>query len=151
MGGNAFTQPIRIRLRPSRQLLGAFCILHAGAVLLLFSTGLPELVQVVLIIAVSWHFYQMLRLHIHFSVADQPHEILLDSQRRWWLTNRQGDSELAELHADPLIHPWLVALRFKTGTKKSRTKKYWNVLLVKDNTNADSHRHLRVHLRLTGN
>lgn len=146
MGGNAFTQPIRIRLRPSRQLFGVFCISHAGAVFLLFSTGLPQLVQFVLIIVVSGHFYQMLRLHIHFSVMDQPHEILLDSQRRWWLTNREGESELAELHADPLIYPWLVALRFKTGAKK-----HWNVLLVKDNTNADNHRRLRVHLQHTGN
>lgn len=151
MGGNAFTQPIRIRLRPSRQLFGAFCIIHAGAVFLLFSANLPQLAQISLTIAVSWHFYQMLRLHVLFSVSDQPHEILLDSQRRWWLTNRQGDSELAELHADPLIHPWLVALRFKTMAKKSRAKKHWNILLVKDNTNADNHRHLRVHLRLTDN
>ncbi|MEX0950670.1 MAG: protein YgfX, partial [Gammaproteobacteria bacterium] len=123
MGGNAFTQPVRIRLQPSRQLFGAFCILHAGAVFLLLSASLPQLVQILLIITVIWHFYQMLRLHVLFSVSGQPREILLDSQRRWWLTNRQGDSELAELHADPLIHPWLVALRFKTGAKKPGAKK----------------------------
>lgn len=138
---NRFLQSLRLNVRPLHSLLTVLILTHGGAVLLVLHTALPGWLQTVLAGIAGLHGYIMLQKHILLADPRQPREVVLNARGQWLLTDGRGRTMSAELLADALIQPFMVALRFRTAYGIQR------VLIVMNKDNADTLRRLRVRLR----
>ena len=137
----AFELPLRIPLRPSRRQAALLYFAHLGAIPILLATGLPPLVTFLLIGAVAVNLHVAARaLHLQPS-ARRPVEVLLNPGSDWYLILNDGEVCHVTLEANVYVHPWLVILPFRHGSRRVV------VVLTPDVVDEDTFRRLRVRVK----
>jgi hypothetical protein len=93
--------------------------------------------------------FMLLRKYGLQKTSDSIVNIIWDSNNDWILERRDGKSFVAELMFDSYINPLITILVFKrTEFGYFYPDSIRNVILLKDNVDADSFRRLRVRLKL---
>ena len=143
MSLSAYVAPLRLNCRPSRYLLIALIAVHGLALLVLLPLPvawwikLPVAFAIVVQWLVSWHRQVVL------TAPQAVKHLVWTGEDRWELFGGDGARRKARLLPGAYVHPFLVILRFLTEDKRSCA-----VVLPRDSLDADSHRRLRVQLRL---
>ena len=143
MSSPAFALPLRLECRTSRLLKYTVSIVHAVALLILLPLTLvwwiklPALGLVLVQWAMTW------RRFITFTAPLAVRRLVWTAEDRWELYHNDGVTRGAKLLPSTYIHPWLVILRFVTDDERR-----YAVILPLDSIDPDSHRRLRVQLRL---
>ena len=126
-----------LTLRPSRYLAAYLITAHGLALtVLLFPLSIPAPVLVFIPIAVLFSFIHTWRNRESIVALRAPAEDGL-----WHLQTRHGQTELARL-GECFVTPWLIALRFKTPSRKN-----YSVVVLPDSGVVDEIRRMRVYLR----
>jgi hypothetical protein len=137
----AFELPIAIR--PSRWLAVVLYITHIGAILILLVTGLPLVVRSLLIGAVIINLWVTTRSILLQKSLRSPVQLLLNAAGEWYLTMSNGDVHEVALRPGAFVHPWLVVLPFRRGSRRPV------VILTPDVVDKDLFRRLRVRLKFS--
>ena len=143
MSSSAYAPPFRLECRPSRYLLIALMCVHGCALLVLLPLPMAWWIKLPLALAimaqwlVSWH--RTIALTAPLAVK----RLVWTGNDGWELIGGDGARRKARLLPASYVHPWLVILRFLTEDKHGCA-----VILPRDGLDPDSHRRLRVQLRL---
>ncbi len=143
MSSPVFTAPLRLECRPSYYLTLAVVIAHGVALLVLFPITAAWWIKfpVAVVIAAQWVI--IWRRDVKLSSPAAVKSLICTTDGRWELCRGDGGCYAATLLPAAYISPWLVLLRFMTEDKRRCA-----VILPADGLDADSHRRLRVQLRL---
>ena len=138
--------PIFIDYRPSLRL-GIFnTLIHFGTVFCLLLTAIPLALAGLVGTCVLVHYVCYARRYLRALNGRTRVLLKLDKQNRWQLIRAGGEApgEIIELDLLPgtLVHPLLVALRFKDETGRIRA-----CVVTPDNLDKQTLRRLRVRLR----
>ncbi len=147
MSSGAYAAPLRLELRPSRVLATLLCALHAVAMLSVLPLSLEWWWRSALLSVVFLSLVHVLRRQALLAGANAVRGLLWESEGSWLLTLGDGRSCAAQLLPGAFVHPWLVVLNFKLEDA------WWGsraVVLCADGLDGQSHRRLRVRLRLAG-
>jgi hypothetical protein len=145
MSSPVFAAPLRLECRPSRYLMLAVTVVHGGALLVLIPIDaswwvkLPVAAAVVVQWIVTWRHYVML------SAPAAVKSLVRTTDGNWELCRGDGGCFAAQLLPAAYVHPLLVVMRFITEDRRR-----YAVVLPCDSLDTDSHRRLRVQLRLQG-
>ena len=145
MSSPACALPLRLDYRPSRYLMLAVAGVHAAALLVLLPLPLAGWIKWLVAAAVVVQGAVIWRRHVSLSAPAAVKRLIWAGDNRWELFSADGGSREARLLPAAYIHPWLVILRFITEDKRRCA-----VILPPDSLDPDSHRRLRVQLRLHG-
>ncbi len=144
MSSTAYATPLRLELKPSRNLLWVLTATHFGALGLLPATSLPVWLVVSLsALVVASYARQVLRFAWLRSPASVV-SLFWPAGEQWRLRDRSGGETTAFLLPDSFIKPWLTILLFRPDSG-GRVR---NVIILPDALDAESFRRLRVRLRL---
>lgn len=136
--------PLRVDLTPSRGLAAALGSAHAGAGLCLVLSAVPAWAVAVGLVALAASAVRAVRRHALLSDPGAVTGVACADGRRCRLRLAGGEVLEAERLADPLVHPWVVVLRFRpAGRRRQRA-----VVITRDMLPGDEHRRLRVALNL---
>ncbi len=128
--------PLRLRIGFSRCLLALLCFIHIGAILCVFLTDLPDLLQVFFSALIIKCLNDTLRKHLFWqhrllpsSFVMQHHQLYLD------------DENLATISSSYVQSFWvLLRLRLPQGQQET-------LLICADSITAEEFRQLRVRLK----
>ena len=109
--------PIRLELRRSRTLALWLAAVHGGGVLAAWGSALPTAAAGVLSALAVASFVRGLRLHALRSARSAVVWVALEPEIRLGFSD--GRACRAELRPRPLLHPWLVALRFDSDAGRT--------------------------------
>lgn len=137
-----FTAPVRLEIKAS---LGLAAMIVAPLLLIactvVFFTPLPWYLlclPVILLVAIGIYFF---RLHYFKSLSRSVLEINQDAEKQWAVL--AGERwHLVDLLANSYVSPWLVVLNFKGAAGR------FTVILPADSLDKDTHRRLRVRVRM---
>ncbi len=138
--------PIFIDYRPSLRL-GIFnTLIHFGAIFCLLLTDIPLVLTGLVGTCVLVHYACYARRYLRALNGRTKALLKLDKQNRWQLIRAGGETseEIIDLDLLPgtLVHPLIVALRFKDETGRIRA-----CVMTPDNLDKQTLRRLRVRLR----
>lgn len=137
---SGFMLPIRIKLGHSKRLFQWLMGLHlllAGS-LFFFSLNIAKWpLFIFLLLSAARYAY----LYSKQVFPSQAKWLILDDEDNWTVITSTGERLSVELIPPGFVHPLMIALKFRLNGKKL------NVVLLKDNLQADVHRRLRVRLR----
>src|SRR3569832_2826007 len=133
MSSPVFALPLRIARRISRGL----------ALPVVLPLDVAWWWKCLIAIAVGTQAVFSWRLHVSLTAARAVHAVLWKSEGDWQLTRSDGTAQNARLRRASYVQPALVVLRFRSeGGGRCA------VLLPADGVEAESHRRLRVGLRV---
>ena len=143
MSSPAYALPLRIERRFSRGLAIAVVLVHTLAIAVVLPLDVAWWWKCLIAIAVGTQAVFSWRLHVSLTAARAVHAVLWKSEGEWQLTRADGTAQNARLRRASYVQPALVVLRFRIeGGGRCA------VLLPADGVEAESHRRLRVGLRL---
>lgn len=140
----AYATPLGLELAPSRRLAVFLALAHAGAVLLLPMTTLPVWADLVLAVPVAWSAWVTLRRYALLRASASVLGLRQGREGVWHLRLRDGREVEARLARGAFVHPALVVLSFRVP----HAWRSWGVPILPDMVDADTHRRLRVRLRM---
>lgn len=145
MSSRAYAAPQRFECRPSRFLLIAAGGVHVLALLVLPTLPLAWWIQLPVVMAVMAQGLVIWRRYGMPTAPQAIKRLVWIDANRWELLGGDGMRHEAALQPGAYIHPWLVILRFSLGEGDKRS---CTAVLPRDSLDPDSHRRLRVRLRL---
>jgi hypothetical protein len=143
MSSSAYAPPLRLERRSSRYLSVALTGVHGLALLVLPPLPVAWWIKLPLASVIAGHWLASRRLHVLLSAPQAVKRLVWTGENRWELFGGDGTGRRACLLPAAYVHPWLVVLRFLTEDKRKCA-----VVLPRDSLDPDSHRRLRVQLRL---
>lgn len=143
MSSSAYAPPLRLECRPSRYLLIALIGVHGLALLVLPLLPAAWWIKLPVALAITAQWVLVWRRHIVLTAPLAVKRLVWTGGSRWELFNGAGALRGARLLPAAYVHPLLVILRFLTEDKRRCT-----AVLPRDSLDPDSHRRLRVLLRL---
>ena len=137
-----FTTPLRLDIKGSL----AIVLLIVGPLLLIAGTVVVFTpwpwyllcLPIVLLVASATYF---LLLHYKQSLKKSVLEVNQDAEKQWAVL-ADGKWHLVDLLPNSFISPWLIVLNFKGGSGR------YSVILPADSLDKDTHRRLRVRVRM---
>jgi toxin CptA len=147
MSSTKYAQPLRLKPKPSRILIGLLTVGHLGAIAVLLPLDFPLIVK--LLIAV------VLLVSLVVAWRKQPGKVgeggvqtlTWKADGDWLLETVDGESLNATLHESTYVHPWLVVLNFRQEGKHGLL----SFVLAPDALDRELFRELRVRLKVAGN
>lgn len=143
MSSSVSAPPLRLECRSSRWLVSAVAGVHGGALLALVPLPLAWWLKLLLMAGVVAQGVITWRRHVTFSSSRSVKRLVWTAENRWELCDAAGSCREARLLPAAYVHPFLVILRFATEDKRRCA-----VILPPDSIDPDTHRRLRVQLRL---
>ncbi len=143
---NAFLQLLIIDYRMSRGILIYLLLLHILALLALWYSHLHLVISLPASLVVLGSLAWRSRQWRNSAQCPPVHQVILDSENRWWLRMREAGDRRLGLLPGSFVHPWMIILRFVDEAAKRYT-----LILCDDNLDADTLRRLRVRLRYPNN
>ncbi len=143
MSSLKYATPLHLELKPSRLLLALLCFMYGGAALVLLIIPIPVWFSVFLIFLVALDLYLQINLHVLMRSKKSVVRLIWLESHQWKIFDCNGECVEGALIGQSYLHTGLVVLRFKTITKKRRA-----VIVFIDSMASESHRKLRVRLRL---
>jgi len=116
---------------------------HGTALLVLLPLPLMWWIKALMAAAVAVQGIVIWRRHVSLSAPSAVKRLVWAGENRWELFGADGASREVRLLPAAYVHPWLVILRFTTEDKRRCA-----VILPPDSLYPDSHRRLRMQLRL---
>jgi hypothetical protein len=146
MSSSRFGEKVDVRIGPSRQLGAALLAVHIGAAVWVALVTAPlwfTLLVSAALVASGWHAVARYVLMLR---SDAITGVRCDSSNQWSVRFRSADIEPEPVTLLPTsyLHPQLVILNLRL-TKNGRLR---SVVLLRDNTDQDAFRRLRVRLLL---
>lgn len=146
MSSTKYAQPLRLKPKPSRILIGLLTVGHLGAIAVLFPLDFPLIIK--LLIAV------VLLVSLVVAWRKQPGKVgeggvqtlTWKADGDWLLETVDGESLTATLHESTYVHPWLVVLNFRQEGKRGLL----SFALAPDSLDRETLRELRVRLKVAG-
>ncbi len=138
---NRFDQPLHIELRASRVLPAVTAILYLLSAYLWLQVPLPHEYLAALYAGLLGHFVWLVCLQFAGWTPASINRLGWDRRRGWWLRRVDGRMLEASLCMPVFVSRHLVAVRFRTGRRRSRS-----VLVVSDRLDSEAFRRLRVRL-----
>lgn len=140
-----YPTPLRVSLRPSRQVLIYLVVSHlaAAAAVLLSSTYQPW--ALLLLPTLAWSALRLTLRHATLRAPDALVGLERDVDGTWWLHRRDGQVLARPLRRDSYLHPGLLVLNFGAPWPAGTS-----VVIARDSTDSVHFRRLRVCLRLMG-
>lgn len=145
MSSAAYALPLRLERRPSRYLMYAVIGAHSVALMVLLPLPLAWWIKLALMGGIVAQWVVTWRRQVMLTAPQAVKQLIWSSENSWELHSADGASREARLLPSAYIHPFLVILRFMTEDKRRCA-----VILPPDSVDADTHRRLRVQLRLQG-
>ena len=145
MSSPAYIPPLRFDRRPSRHLLIVLISVHGLALLVLPPLPVAWWIKMFLAMAITVQWLAIWRRHAALTAPPAVTRLVWTGGNRWELLGGDGGWRTARLLPDAYIHPWLVVMRFLMEEGDMRR---CAVVLPRDSLDPDSHRRLRVQLRL---
>lgn len=135
-----FELPIRFVLMPSRIITATVCFMYIGAVVCVHFSGIPLSLKwimsfILLFSLIYWYYIAVYRLE------RKPVDLLLNDKNEWYMSNPQGEMDLAELLPGAFVHNMLLVLTLRQG-KFNR-----HIILFVDNLSRQTFRRLSTRLR----
>jgi len=118
-------------------------VVHVVALLVLLPLPLAWWIKALLAAAVMAQGIVIWRRHVSMNAPKAVKRLVWRTDNLWELFTADGITHEARLLPAAYVHPWLVVLRFITEDKRRCA-----VILPPDSLDTDSHRRLRVQLRL---
>ena len=138
---NNFELPLFIPVRPSCWLVAVFYTAHIGAILALFASNIPLVIQSLIMAGLLVSLFHGHCLYIIQKNPASPVQLVLNQAGEWWLILSSGNTVPVVLKPMAFVHPLLVVLVFKDGSAA------YSVILTPDTVDPDTFRRLRVRLR----
>ena len=148
MSSLTYVAPQRFECQPSRYLLIATVGVHGLALLVLPPLPVVWWIKVPVALAIMFQGLVTWRRYVMLSSPQAVRGLIWIGANRWELLSSDGALHEASLLPGTYIHPWLVVLRFLMDEEDKRS---YAVVLPRDSLDPDSHRRLRVQLRLQAN
>jgi len=123
--------------------MGAVVVVHSAALLVLIPMPLAWWMKSLLAAGIVVQWIITWRRHVTFSASRSVKRLVWMVENRWELCDAAGACREARLLPAAYVHPFLVILRFATEDKRRCA-----VILPPDSIDPDTHRRLRVRLRL---
>lgn len=117
--------------------------MHGGAILALVVAPLSIWLSILFMLLVALSFYFQMNLNVWMNAKKSVNRLVWLEGQQWEIFDRDGGSVEGVLLGQSYLHTRLVILRFKTVTKDKRI-----AIIFADSVTAESHRQLRVRLRL---
>ncbi len=138
MSSNGFEIPIRLDRKPSYYQLGFSVITHCLALVAsIYSSGLPLIVKLVLIILIGISFVYQARA----IITNLP--VWVCYKNGEWLLQSESGSEVWQLVAVQSVTPWFATFQLRNSANRKI-----DVLVVRDQVDDQTYRRLRVYLKL---
>ncbi len=138
-----YATPLHLDLKPSRILFALLCFMHGGAVLILLIIPIPAWLSVFLFFLIALELFLQTNLHVRMCSKQSVVRLIWLESSRWKIFYNEGTYVEGVLLGQIYLHKGLVILRFQTIKKEKKS-----VIIFIDNITSESHRKLRVRLRL---
>lgn len=153
MSSQKYVSPLQLEIRSSRRLFIVLLFLHGLALVSLAMLVPLELTKTQVGIAAFFVFISgivTIRHHALKKSLNSIVEIRWDDNDSWDITTRMGRSQRVKLLSDSYVSSSMVILLFKRPRKSSSFARLFplSLILLRDNTNANLFRHLRVRLKV---
>lgn len=143
MSSSVYALPLRIERRYSRGLAVAVAVVHALAITVLLPLDMAGWWKCLIAVAVIAQGVFTWRRHVSLAAAGAVRTLVWKSEGEWELTRVDGATHSARLRRASYVQPALAVLRFKLEGGG-----FCAVLLPSDGVEPETHRRLRVGLRL---
>lgn len=150
MSSQKYVSPLQLEVRPSRRLLTILLFLHGLALAMIVFLELPRIQAGIASAFIILSGIIVIRHHALKKSLDSIVEIRWDDNNSWDVTTRMGRSLRVKLLSDSYVSSSMVILLFKRSRKSSSFARLFpmSLILLRDNTNANLFRHLRVRLKV---
>ncbi len=138
-----YATPLCLDLKASRIFLVILCFMHGGAILVLLIVPVSGWLSILFILLIVLNLYLQINLYIRMNTKKSIVRLVWLEGQQWKIFDRCGDSVEGVLLGQSYLHAGLVVLRFKTAAKERRV-----AIIFIDSVTAESHRKLRVRLRM---
>jgi hypothetical protein len=153
MSSPKYASPIRFDINPSRVLLAALCLLHAGAVALLVPLALPLLLKISFALVISASLFVCL-FQAGWIKAGMPLtqlfppfvEVVWDNNDQWLLVDKCNEEYRAQLLPTSYVHARLAIVNLRLQDQ-AWYRRHRTIILMNDNIDSETFRRLRIRLR----
>lgn len=139
-----FGGALNIPCRTSRIVLLLECIMHAGALIAVILSAIPGWARILAVPLVAASYILWFRRHYIDRSGAARGMLQLTARDEWRLLTGAGEALELRLEPNAFVHPLLLVLSFAAAGRRLC------VLLLPDNTDADTLRRLRVRLGYGG-
>ena len=137
--------PLRLECRRSRYLMLAVGLVHGAALLVLLPLPVAWWIKFPVAAAVVMQGVFTWRRYVLLNAPAAVKRLIRTTDGAWELCRGDGGCHAARLLPAAYVHPLLVVMRFMAEDRRR-----YAVVLPCDGLDEDSHRRLRVQLRLSG-
>ena len=153
MSSPKYASPLSIDIVPSRLLLAAMLLMHAGALALIYIVSLPLAAKVIVSLLVVISFF-VVALRFDWIATNSTllhrmtriQSVLWDENDQWQLTDQQGKEHYAELLPTSYMHRYIVVVNLRL-INRPWYKRNLSLVFLPDNINKEIFRRLRIRLR----
>ena len=130
---------LKIRLRPSRFMMGFLLLTHLVALLLCITLPLQWWAQGLIAIIVIASLVYSIKKQVYYSTRHAVREFRTDEGKTWYLIETRGTELTATLMGDSLVTMGVLVLNLRLANKSKRS-----IVVFKDAVDASTFRQLRV-------
>ena len=130
---------LKIRLRPSRFMMGFLLLTHLVALLLAVTLPLQWWAQGLIALIVLSSLVYSINKQVYYKTRKAIREFRTDDGKVWYLTETNGKELTATIMGDSLVTMGLLVLNFRLENKSKRS-----IVVFKDAVDGATFRQLRV-------
>jgi len=153
MSSPKYASPLRFNIIPSRILLSILCVLHAGAAVLLVPLALSVSLKISLALVITASLFVCLfqagwiKAGISLTKRFPPIvEAIWDDSDQWLLIDKWKKIHHAQLLPTSYVYTHLVLINLRMQDQ-AWYGRHRTIILLKDNTDRETFRRLRIRLR----
>lgn len=143
MSSNAYATPLTLELRTSRIAVSLLVLIHTLAIVSLFTLPWVAIIKALLFLILTFSLYKTLSKELRLF-GNGITKIVWGRDNDWLLYAKDGEVRQAGLMASSFVHPLMTVLIFDAGERFNSI----SIMILPDNTEAESFRRLRVRLLL---